>query len=601
MTVRLALLAAVVAAACKHQAPLPARPIAALWAIGDGDAVERDSTQAPTTSPLWDGTTIKTFAARNEIVAFQVVVRAGKTGIAALSARLPALDDGAGHGLKYQPPGEPGDFRNVDIRLFSINYMNVTRPTQADFIYNPGGRDAPEDPTGWKPVQLVPENARPGRGGLPVAVKPGETQALWFELTTPRNLPAGIYRGQIALSADGETRNVPLELEVLAFTLPDQPSLTAMVYFESDQPQLYQGKNLDDVYHRFAHRQRIELVHGYTLAEARAALPRFDGSAYTAAQGYRGPGEGVGDRVLPASFYGPGDDFTGRARAWPNADAWMGFVAQVPRALTFLYLPDEPGEDQFPEIRTLVADLRANPGAGRTLPTFVTHPFAPGLSGAVDIWCAVARHFDDAAIAKERAAGRATWLYNGGRPHAPALVTDAPPSDARVIGWQAFKGDVPGYFYWHAVHWRHNHQKKVGDRNQDVWAEPITFDSRKPNGRGEFANGDGVLIYPGTDVLHPAQDRGIPGPIASMQLANLRRGLQDHMYLTLARKAGHTAAVDAALAAVVPRVFAEASGRVSFPQETAPFEAARLALGRALARTGASTAEQGTGTPGGKL
>ena len=98
---------------------------------------------------------------------------------------------------------------------------------------------------------------------------------------------------------------------------------------------------------------------------------------------------------------------------------------------------------------------------------------------------------------------------------------------------------MPVYFYWHAVHWQHNRQKQVGPRQQNVWADPVTFDRRRADGRGEFANGDGVLLFPGTDRLHPAEDRGIAGPIGTVQLANLRRGLQDHLYLTLARQRGH--------------------------------------------------------------
>ena len=101
------------------------------------------------------------------------------------------------------------------------------------------------------------------------------------------------------------------------------------------------------------------------------------------------------------------------------------------------------------------------------------------------------------------------------------------------------------YFYWHAVHWRHNSQKR-GERNQNVWADSITFDNRgqpnKPIDDQGYIHGDGVLLYPGEDVLHPDQDRGIRGPISTIQLANLRRGLQDQQYLTLARSAGLTGA-----------------------------------------------------------
>ena len=67
-----------------------------------------------------------------------------------------------------------------------------------------------------------------------------------------------------------------------------------------------------------------------------------------------------------------------------------------------------------------------------------------------------------------------------------------------------------------------------------------------------------------------------------MQLANLRRGLQDHQYLTLARRLGLEAEVGAALAAVVPRVFADAGETVGFAETGETFEAARLALATAI-------------------
>ena len=182
-------------------------------------------------------------------------------------------------------------------------------------------------------------------------------------------------------------------------------------------------------------------------------------------------------------------------------------------------------------------------------------------------------------------AGVRYWFYNGGRPAAGAITIDAPATDARATIWAAFKHDVRVYFYWHSVHWRHNTQKQ-GERNQNVWAESITFDNRKQPQRSAddqgFINGDGVLMYPGQDRLHPDQDRGVVGPVATVQLANFRRGLQDHQYLTLAAKLGLKPLVDEVLAAIVPRVFSDATERVSFPETGDPYEAARLKLARAI-------------------
>jgi hypothetical protein len=557
-----------------------------VWAIGDGEAIERDAAVKPGESGVWDGTRVRLFGGRNEVLAFQLIVRASSSRIHSLRVELPALvHEKSGSRIRYAPPAaDPSDSRGREIQVFSVHYVNVTQPTRVDWIFNPGGPDAPADPTGWKPNQLVPENARPGRGGFPLSVAARQNQALWFEIYTGRQRPAGIYRGTLTVTADQRRIAVPVELELLDFTLPDDNALTAMVYYEPSQPELYQGRNLDAVYHRFAHRQRIELTHGYDLEGAQAALGRFTGQDFQPAQGYDGPGAGVGNRIIPASFYDPGPGWQDRATAWRRADAWMGFLDRhLPGAITFLYMPDEPGPEVFPQIRAIAANLHANPGVGRRLPVFVTHEVTDGLRGAVDIWCSTSKPLDPEEVARERAAGRQHWFYNGGRPHGPATVIDAPPTDLRIIGWMAAKAQVPVYFYWHAVHWKHNHQKKIGRREQNVWAEPITFDSRTPDGGGEWGNGEGVLLYPGTDRLHPDQDRGIEGPISTLRLANLRRGLQDHLYLTLAARRGQQQLVRQVLADIVPRVFSQARGRVSFPERTEAFEEARRKLARALA------------------
>jgi hypothetical protein len=359
-----------------------------------------------------------------------------------------------------------------------------------------------------------------------------------------------------------------------------------MLFYSSDQPELYHGRNLDAEYHRLAHRYRVELVGAYDEHTLPAVWGRFSGSDFTEGHGYQGPGEGTGNVVAPRSFYGPGNGFDDRASAWTHSDAWMTFLREkLPHAITFLYMPDEPGPSEYSRILTLAGNIHSNPGPGRALPIFVTSTYVPALDGAIDVWCSGPKGFRLDRAASERAKGREYWFYNGGRPEGGAITIDAPATDARATIWAAFKHDVRVYFYWHAVHWRHNSQK-VGNREQNVWAESITFDNRgqpnKPIDDQGYIHGDGVLIYPGEERVHPEQDRGVPGPVATIQLANFRRGLQDHQYLTLARQLGLETVVADVLHAIVPRVFSDAGERVSFPETGDPYEAARLKLARAI-------------------
>ncbi len=573
------------AAACAARAQ-------SVWAVNDGEKVERDDLNNPNkrANSVWDGRKIKIFGARNEIIAFQVIVEAGREGIERLSLRLPELRRRGGRAsIRYAPPApDPTNYVGRPIQLFSVNYLHVEKPSRAEWVYAPASPAAPQDPTGWKPVQLVPENAKRGRGGFPLRVEPQQNQAIWIEVYTQRNLPAGVYEGRVEVNADGRKVSVPIELELFGFTLPDRNSMDAMVYYESLQPRLYQGRDLDAEYHRFAHRQRIELVHAYDLAQARAARGRFTGTDFTRARGYEGPGERFGNRIIPRTFYGPGKEFDERASAWRQADAWVTFLSKnFPGATTFLYLPDEPGRSEYAYIRQLADNVHSNPGPGKALPTFVTKHYVKELDGAIDIWDTGPLGYDIERAREERTRGRRYWIYNGGRPAAGAIVIDAPATDPRATVWACFKHGVDNYFYWHGVHWQHNRQK-VGERRQNVWANPITFDNRgqpnKPVDDQGYINGDGVLIYPGQELLHPEEDRGIAGPINTIQLASFRRGLQDHQYLTLARRRGLDSLVNEVLQRIVPRVFSDAKGAVGFAETGNDYESARYRLAQAIAQ-----------------
>jgi len=566
-----------------------------IWAVNDGEKIERDdlNNQNKSGNSTWDNHRIKIFGARNEIIAFQLIVETDKDGLTALSVALPELRQTRGTAsIKYLAPElDPTVYTKRPIQIFSVNYMNVEQASRAEWVYQQGSPAAPKDPTGWKPVQLVPENAAKGRGGFPLQVPANSNQAMWIEVYTRRDLPAGIYNGTVVVTADGQKQRLPIELEVFDFTLPDQNSMHAMVYYESLQPKLYQGRDLDAAYHRFAHRQRIELVQAYDKAAVEAARTRFDGTDFSRDRGYEGPGENVGNRIIPRTFYGPGKIFDERASAWREADNWITLLREkFPSAITFLYLPDEPGRSEYNYIRQLADNIHSNPGPGKALATFVTKHYVKELDGAIDIWDTGPLGYDIKRAAEERERGHKYWIYNGGRPAAGAIVIDAPATDPRATIWACFKHGVDNYFYWHGVHWQHNRQK-VGERKQNVWANPITFDNRgqpnKPIDDQGFINGDGVLIYPGEDKLHPEEDRGIAGPVSTVQLANLRRGLQDHQYLTLARKLKLDSLVNEVLQSVVPRVFSDSGPAVGFSEAGNDYERARYKLAQAIAKQSA--------------
>jgi hypothetical protein len=375
-------------------------------------------------------------------------------------------------------------------------------------------------------------------------------------------------------------REIPVALRVFDFALPDENHLSAMVFFDEAAVRSRHGSGDADLvarYHRLAHRHRVEFTRAYGPDAFPVDLDLLSGAAFTPARGYEGPGEGIGYAIVPASFYGIGDAWQGE-RAWETADAFLAWLERArPDATTFLYVTDEPPPARFPFIRSIGDKHHANPGPGKRLPMFLTHAPHPDLEGAIDIWCTVTNQYDPALARAQQALGRRWWVYNGYRPAAGTQLTDAPAVDCRVTPWACWKYGVELWFYWFANQWRHNSQNpERGEQN--VWADPVTFLHD-----GAY-NGDGVLVYPGQDAVYPQEDRGVDGPIASIRLKNVRRGLQDVEYLWLARRHGLEAEARAAADACVPAAFAETEGDVSWSVRGSDWDAARLRLAEQIER-----------------
>jgi hypothetical protein len=115
--------------------------------------------------------------------------------------------------------------------------------------------------------------------------------------------------------------------------------------------------------------------------------------------------------------------------------------------------------------------------------------------------------------------------------------------------WGQYKKKIDRWFWWEATYYDDNQQ---GLGTVDLFNSADTFGvgaSDPVYGTNGGANGNGVLLYPGTDTLFPSSSYAIAGPIASLRLKHWRRGLEDVDYLTLA------AAIDAtAVAAIVDKV-----------------------------------------------
>src|SRR5690606_8090933 len=102
------------------------------------------------------------------------------------------------------------------------------------------------------------------------------------------------------------------------------------------------------------------------------------------------------------------------------------------------------------------------------------------------------------------------WTYNGRAPSAGNMTIDQPGVALRTWGWIAERYGVELWFAWEGLYYTDRYNRPAGPT--DVMHQPLTYDERRKGGE-ERGNGDGLLAY--------------PGPLPSLRLKALRRGLQD--------------------------------------------------------------------------
>jgi hypothetical protein len=555
-----------------------------VWALGDGEKVFRNEDSHPDKNKnnIWDGKTIRLKGLYNEVLAFQVIIETDKQGAKAVEINVDAPVEKissyviGGNTLKYGPQGT--------IEVFSEHYLHVIDSTQPNWFYGSLAAQ-PAHMNGWIPDALIPVNALPGMGGLPLDIpavnskdkhfknRNSQNQGFWIDIYLPRdrNFPPGIYYGKVQVFQEGKlVKELPLEITLLSQYLPDE-NYTNVWLFNSRLESYFTGmseSNLDKMIKFEAHRHRIDMAGGFEVnsspfsqVKMDSYKPYLDGTGFTPANGYNGPGEGAGERLFPIGMYGADIMGNSKEEVQKQADLWVGwFRNNAPDKTFFWYIKDEPGKSAYPWIKERAEWIKSNAGPGKLLPVFTTSSYLAELAGAIDIWAA----FDGVELNKlqeVRKNGGDYWFYNGNRPRIGSVILEGTAVDFRINSWILYKYGIKEWFIWEGTHWQHNSQGPKARLHQNVFTCPLTF----INQNMEFGNGDGILFYPGRMPFYPDQDRGLNQLLPSMRLKNIRRGQQDALIMWLAEQKVGREKVISIISKVLPKAMSEVDMKDKVP------------------------------------
>jgi hypothetical protein len=466
-----------------------------------------------------DGATVRRAALPGETIALQVVVIAGA---APLEKTALALSDLVG------PDG--GRLRSA---VFREHYRHVDRRSRNDRTpseslgWRPGARPPDAAVLGDVPDALLPIaiDARPV--APPPAVPAGATGALWVDVDVPDGARPGRFRGTATLEADG----APLARFAIAIDVGPTPlpyrATGVFIYYEAARLTTRIG-----VAGPLVERQLWQLLHAHHIdalapltqpADVERLSVASDGSLFSDALAYHGPGAGRAPAIVALGPYGTLGAPTPEVLA--RVDAMVNRLPVGPEP--FLYAIDETCTS------SRAADwqhaLAAHPPP-RPLPVAQTCDDPPARQ-AVDIAMLSAGSFNRATTIEARAAGRRAFIYNGVLPRTGTLLLDADPRGLIANGWIAAAAAIERWFYWESIFWDDDNRGGHGPIDPFVTSE--TFH----NADGDSALGDGLLLYPGRQLGRFAsssleKDAVFP----SLRLKAIRRGIQDAGLIALAAR-----------------------------------------------------------------
>lgn len=175
------------------------------WALSSAAKIRPD--QRP---PTVGNSAILLSSARNEREAVQFVVRP--------SRRLEEcrITCGALSGVNG------AQIASNQIEVLQVRYLEISAPTDR------------ASKKGLWPDPLLPITG-------PLELQPDFNHAFWLRVFVPSNTPAGMYRGTVELRATGLEAQVPIELTVYDFVMPERMTCTTAFGFSPENVFRYHG------------------------------------------------------------------------------------------------------------------------------------------------------------------------------------------------------------------------------------------------------------------------------------------------------------------------------------------------------------------------
>ena len=510
----------------------------------------------PDSPPQAPARAVSVELARNEYQAFQLAL-CGAAHTTHVSIAVSPLKGGDGAEL---PP----------VKVERVGYVPVDYPSAYYSTEVPEwcrkvarGAGATDGWAGWWPDPLAP--------GATLELSPNQTQPVWFTVHAPKQAAPGRYEAQVTLDAGGRNaRKIPLTVQVLPFTLPDEGHLRVIFDFRFGPGGGFgsgaESKEDRRKWLRFIaeHRLGINEIQPPPRFSYHEGKVSMDAAEFDEAARYCFDELHINVAYTPEFFYMFGWAYPPKKLFGlePLTPEWTAALQQAYRLFTdhvrekgwhdkfVYYVSDEPHFDQgfvVEQMKKLCAVVHE---VDRTIPIYSsTWRHFAAWDGSLDLW-GIGQYgcFPVDEMERLQWAGKQMWFTCDGQ-----MATDTPfLATERVLPYYCFKYGVRGFEFWGLAWWTYN-PWQVG------WHQFIRqSDEGKKYYWVRYPDGDGYLAYPGKPV-------GVDGPASTIRLEQIRQGLEDYEALAMLEELAMKAKQAGRSAPAAERALAMARDLVTIP------------------------------------
>lgn len=420
-------------------------------------------------------------------------------------------------------------------------------------------------------------------------VSASSSQAIGGEIYVSTGLPAGTYNASLYVYEGTNVSTTSISLTVYNVTLPATPSfpVIADLGIADLASRLNGNRNPANYYvdpyltselraEAFLHRHKIITIGDQPPSTqdypSIAYQKHIDGSAFRETYGLSpatSPGYGTGDKTYMIGTYGGwvssnwSTTVTGGTNGYcTNVSSWTAYC--VANALDCeLYTPldetDSTGlTGEVTRLATWSSTATACAFSGNKLNFFQTGdlPQVAALAPAVNTVASTAwlgassTTWVNYETFYQGSSTNSVWGYNSGLGTDSLFALQEEGLGPREVIWGAHKTNQKGWFLWEINYWNDVNNggqagppwnsNSNGDSNMFNIAKDFGYDNFPSTSAilghtgFNFSNGDGNMLYYGTDTVFGNPNYGFNGVIGSWRLNQLTRGIEDIDLIKLA-------------------------------------------------------------------